>query len=67
MQFIHEVFHPKPKCMLQLIATPFAFGSVYFGPLWAMITLGVSYLFGKCKFFLTSKCLPFKVWAILGT
>lgn len=31
----------------QLIATPFAFGSVYFEPLWAMITLGISYFFGK--------------------
>lgn len=31
----------------QLIATPGAFGSVYFDPLWAMITLGISYFFGK--------------------
>lgn len=31
----------------QLISTPFAFGSVYFEPLWAMITLGISYFFGK--------------------
>lgn len=31
----------------QLIATPFAFGSVYFEPVWAMITLGISYFFGK--------------------
>lgn len=31
----------------QLIAAPFAFGSVYFEPLWAMITLGISYFFGK--------------------
>lgn len=31
----------------QLVATPFAFGSVYFDPLWAMITLGISYFFGK--------------------
>lgn len=31
----------------QLIATPFAFGSVYFEPLWAMITLGISYFFGE--------------------
>lgn len=30
----------------QLIATPFAFGSVYFQPVWAMITLGISYFFG---------------------
>lgn len=31
----------------QLVATPGAFGSVYFDPLWAMITLGISYFFGK--------------------
>lgn len=31
----------------QLIATPFAFGSVYFDPLWAMIMLGISYFFGN--------------------
>lgn len=31
----------------QLIATPFAFGSVYFDPVWAMITLGISYFFGN--------------------
>lgn len=31
----------------QLIASPGAFGSVYFDPLWAMITLGLSYFFGK--------------------
>lgn len=31
----------------QLIATPFAFGSVYFEPFWAMVTLGISYFFGK--------------------
>lgn len=30
----------------QLISTPFAFGSVYFTPTWAMITLGISYFFG---------------------
>ncbi|XP_015608750.1 uncharacterized protein LOC107274277 [Cephus cinctus] len=34
----------------QLIATPFAFGSVYFGPLWAIITLGVSYFFAEMWF-----------------
>ncbi|KAK0159577.1 hypothetical protein PV327_010673 [Microctonus hyperodae] len=34
----------------QLIATPFAFGSVYFGPLWAMITLGISYFFAEMWF-----------------
>lgn len=31
----------------QLISTPFAFGSVYFDPFWAMINLGVSYFFGN--------------------
>lgn len=31
----------------QLVATPGAFGSVYFDPLWAMITLGISYFFGE--------------------
>lgn len=31
----------------QLIATPFAFGSVYFAPTWAMVTLGISYFFGR--------------------
>lgn len=34
----------------QLIATPFAFGSVYFEPLWAMITLGISYFFAEMWF-----------------
>lgn len=34
----------------QLIATPFAFGSVYCEPLWAMINLGISYFFGKFYF-----------------
>lgn len=34
----------------QIIATPFAFGSVYFNPLWAIITLGISYFFGKFTF-----------------
>lgn len=33
----------------QIIATPFAFGSVYFNPLWAMITLGISYFFGEIR------------------
>lgn len=33
----------------QLVSTPFAFGSVYFDPLWAMINLGISYFFGKWK------------------
>lgn len=34
----------------QLIATPGAFGSVYFEPVWAMITLGLSYFFGEFYF-----------------
>lgn len=33
----------------QLIASPGAFGSVYFEPFWAMITLGCSYFFGKFR------------------
>ncbi|XP_014236282.1 uncharacterized protein LOC106658713 isoform X2 [Trichogramma pretiosum] len=34
----------------QLIATPFAFGSVYFSPTGAMITLGISYFFAEMWF-----------------
>ncbi|KAF3427386.1 hypothetical protein E2986_08014, partial [Frieseomelitta varia] len=34
----------------QIIATPFAFSSVYFNPLWAMITLGISYFFAEMWF-----------------
>ncbi|XP_075219485.1 hexuronate transporter [Lycorma delicatula] len=34
----------------QLIATPFAFGSVYMGPVGAMITLAISYLFAEMWF-----------------
>ncbi|KAK6625807.1 hypothetical protein RUM43_006106 [Polyplax serrata] len=34
----------------QLIASPFAFGSVYFDPLGAMITLGISYFFAEMWF-----------------
>ncbi|GFG28793.1 hypothetical protein Cfor_03022 [Coptotermes formosanus] len=34
----------------QLIATPFAYGSVYFDPLWALITLAVSYFFAEMWF-----------------
>lgn len=34
----------------QLIATPFAFGSVYFNPTWAMVTLGFSYFFAEMWF-----------------
>lgn len=33
--------------LLQLIATPFAYGSIYLGPTGAMVTLAISYLFGK--------------------
>lgn len=36
----------------QLIATPFAFGSVYYEPVGAMITLGISYFFGETIFLL---------------
>lgn len=32
----------------QFIAAPLAWGSVYYDPLWAMITLGISYFFGMC-------------------
>lgn len=35
----------------QLIAAPFAWGSVYYDPLWAMITLGISYFFGEFRFY----------------
>lgn len=34
----------------QLIATPFAFGSVLFEPVWAMINLGISYFFAEMWF-----------------
>uniref|UniRef100_A0A1A9ZLE7 Major facilitator superfamily (MFS) profile domain-containing protein n=1 Tax=Glossina pallidipes TaxID=7398 RepID=A0A1A9ZLE7_GLOPL len=34
----------------QLVATLPAFGSVYFNPLWAMITLGLSYFFAEMWF-----------------
>ncbi|XP_017786759.1 PREDICTED: putative metabolite transport protein HI_1104 [Nicrophorus vespilloides] len=34
----------------QLISTPGAFGSVYFSPVWAMITLGISYFFAEMWF-----------------
>ncbi|KRT85381.1 membrane transporter [Oryctes borbonicus] len=34
----------------QLISTPGAFGSVYFEPTWAMITLGLSYFFAEMWF-----------------
>lgn len=34
----------------QLISTPGAFGSVYFEPFWAMVTLGTSYFFAEMWF-----------------
>lgn len=34
----------------QIIATPFAFGSVYFNPVWAITTLGISYFFAEMWF-----------------
>lgn len=34
----------------QIIATPGAFGSVYFNPTWAMVTLGLSYFFAEMWF-----------------
>ncbi|XP_045478434.1 probable sugar efflux transporter [Harmonia axyridis] len=34
----------------QIIATPFSFGSVYFTPTWAMVTLGISYIFAEMWF-----------------
>ncbi|XP_050540464.1 protein spinster homolog 1 [Daktulosphaira vitifoliae] len=34
----------------QLIATPFAYGSIYLGPLGAMVTLAISYLFAEMWF-----------------
>ena len=34
----------------QILATPFAFGSVIFSPVGAMITLGISYFFGRITF-----------------
>lgn len=34
----------------QLIATPFAYGSVYFDPTWALITLAISYFFAEMWF-----------------
>ena len=30
-----------------MIATPFAFGSIYLEPVGAMVTLAISYVFGK--------------------
>lgn len=49
----------------QLIATPGAFGSVYFDPLWAMITLGISYFFGELfshESFTTFRSKHLNVW-----
>uniref|UniRef100_A0A8D8PNV6 Protein spinster homolog 1 n=1 Tax=Cacopsylla melanoneura TaxID=428564 RepID=A0A8D8PNV6_9HEMI len=34
----------------QLIATPFAFGSIYMGPVGAMVTLAISYIFAEMWF-----------------
>ncbi|XP_066144125.1 probable 4-methylmuconolactone transporter [Euwallacea fornicatus] len=34
----------------QIVATPFAFGSVYFEPVGAMVTLGISYFFAEMWF-----------------
>lgn len=34
----------------QLIATPFAYGSIYMGPVGAMVTLAISYLFAEMWF-----------------
>ncbi|XP_043250683.1 D-galactonate transporter [Colletes gigas] len=34
----------------QIIATPFAFSSIYFTPVWAMISLGISYFFAEMWF-----------------
>uniref|UniRef100_T1HDM6 Uncharacterized protein n=3 Tax=Rhodnius prolixus TaxID=13249 RepID=T1HDM6_RHOPR len=34
----------------QLVSTPFAFGSIYMGPVGAMITLAISYLFAEMWF-----------------
>lgn len=52
----HTTFlNPNAVCYLQLIATPFAYGSVYFDPLWALITLAISYFFGKCMFFVLNR------------
>lgn len=34
----------------QLIATPFAFGSIYLGPVGAMVTLAISYVFAEMWF-----------------
>lgn len=42
----------------QLIASPFAFGSVYFDPVGAMITLAISYFFGINFFFYEKITIP---------
>ncbi|KAB0790978.1 hypothetical protein PPYR_02778 [Photinus pyralis] len=34
----------------QIIATPGSFGAVYLGPVWAMVTLGISYFFAEMWF-----------------
>ncbi|CAG9853594.1 unnamed protein product [Phyllotreta striolata] len=44
----------RSRCVVlavsQIVATPFAFGSVYFAPVGAMITLGISYFFAEMWF-----------------
>ncbi|CAH1968641.1 unnamed protein product [Acanthoscelides obtectus] len=44
----------RSRCVVlaisQIIATPFAFGSVYFAPTWAITTLGISYFFAEMWF-----------------
>lgn len=44
----------KSRCIIlaisQIVATPFAFGSVYCNPVGAMITLGISYFFAEMWF-----------------
>lgn len=45
----------------QLIAAPFAWGSVYYDPLGAMITLGISYFFGMCCV-IAMRCIYMLFW-----
>ncbi|XP_074029617.1 probable sulfoacetate transporter SauU [Leptinotarsa decemlineata] len=44
----------RSRCVVlavsQLLSTPFAFGSVFCTPTWAMITLGISYFFAEMWF-----------------
>lgn len=43
----------RSRCVVlavsQIVSTPFAFGSVYFNPTYAMVSLGVSYFFGELQ------------------